>query len=490
MSDQDNTPQRRSRLLNLLTDGALLAAGFCTGMILAAVVAEKGTGAWFAIVGIAAFMAGLACHQILSRQRWILTAGCLLAFSAGTALAHLRGITQPAAPAAKPEEPSLVKAETLHPESFTETLTLRGTVAPGKSAVLAFPCAGHITRLDVRENHLVRKDQPLAALDDRQYQSSLLEARAACTQARAERERFSNLVKENTAPQRLLDNAVAAHEMAKAQVAILEDKIKDTILKAPFSGQISVRHMEKGEYATPGKPVFELINTDPVKIETGVPEALIDKVQPNAKVTITLDAQNNAAALNGEITFSGNVSRIAPTTSPNTPIYKVEVLADNPEGALRPGRVARLTLTVKTYPRATLLTLPVVNRENGEHYVFQLRTLDTSKADWIEAHPRLGEAHLQKQAALLADAGHFYIARKTVLRKFAIHGDQYVVLDDLGQAPVITRGGHRLKDLTPVRTGILKSSRDLLAAQDEPPGDKQPSNGPPGNESTGNGSTP
>jgi hypothetical protein len=78
------------------------------------------------------------------------------------------------------------------------------------------------------------------------------------------------------------------------------------------------------------------------------------------------------------------------------------------------------------------------------------------------AHHALTPEQLQAMVALVKNPEEIGIARQVVLKDFLVHDGDYVVCDALPDYPVVTQGAYLLKELSMVRTGILKNSEDMI----------------------------
>ncbi len=82
-----------------------------------------------------------------------------------------------------------------------------------------------------------------------------------------------------------------ASAAVKAQQATLEIAITQldyTLVKAPFDGIVTIRHIEKGETVDVGMPVMSGLSLDQLRVITYVPESLIGHINQNFSVQITL----------------------------------------------------------------------------------------------------------------------------------------------------------------------------------------------------------
>ena len=69
--------------------------------------------------------------------------------------------------------------------------------------------------------------------------------------------------------------ARAAVEAARAQVAIAQQALADTVIRAPFSGYVSNRPTAVGEFVSTASIVATILRTNPIKIQIQIAEAVL-----------------------------------------------------------------------------------------------------------------------------------------------------------------------------------------------------------------------
>ncbi len=127
---------------------------------------------------------------------------------------------------------------------------------------------------------------------------------------------------------------IAAAEAGQAAATITKD---DTLLKAPLNGWMLQRSVEVGDLVSPGKAAFVLANTSVVKAQFGVADLDVQILKPGGALTVELEA------LPGK-TFTGQITSISPSADQKTRLFQVEVSIQNPDGLLKVGMIASLTL--------------------------------------------------------------------------------------------------------------------------------------------------
>ena len=83
--------------------------------------------------------------------------------------------------------------------------------------------------------------------------------------------------------------------------------LKATTIRAPASGIVSNMKLQVGEYAQAGKPVFSLIQNQPIWVEANLKETQLTHIQPGQQATIVVDAYPDKI-------WESVVSSIAPAT--------------------------------------------------------------------------------------------------------------------------------------------------------------------------------
>ncbi|HQI01520.1 MAG TPA: efflux RND transporter periplasmic adaptor subunit [Deltaproteobacteria bacterium] len=167
--------------------------------------------------------------------------------------------------------------------------------------------------------------------------SKLHEADAVLAQAESNLRKIDSTKKDIEAAQAQIDLSKAALEQAKIQLGY-------TKLTAPYSGIITSRNVEPGEFVSPGREVLSLSDLSRVDLKVFVDETDIGKVRPNQKVDVVVDA------FPGKF-FKGRVSYISPEAE-FTPkiiqtkkervklVYLVKVSVPNPKFELKTGMPA------------------------------------------------------------------------------------------------------------------------------------------------------
>lgn len=251
--------------------------------------------------------------------------------------------------ACKPEHAALeirpVRTVIVDPEPFLDTRQAIGEVKPRYESDLSFRVSGKLDSRRVDVGAVVKEGDLLATLDVTDYQNKLnsaqadvVAAQAALVEAQSTENRLGKLVKQGWTPQATYDTAL--HNMqaaeakvaaAKASLALAQDQLKYTDLKADFDGVITAVGAEAGQNVSAGQMVVKLARmTDKDGVFTVAEAALLDHRIEGAEVIVW-------PLSNPQLTIDGVVREISPVADATTRTYTVKVTLEEPPPSVRFG---------------------------------------------------------------------------------------------------------------------------------------------------------
>jgi len=181
----------------------------------------------------------------------------------------------------------------------------------------------------------------------------------------AAKERFEVCKAKLNAARAQLAVAEAKVNTAKYQIGAAESRLKtteatiytasiplgDAELRAPLSAVVIERKIEVGQLVSIGTPAFVLADLSSVKAAFGVPDLALQNFKLGDTLTMTTDALPGTE-------FSGHISRIAPAADQSSRVFDVEVTIPNPEGLLKPGMIAAMSVN-ETGPSTEVPVVPL-----------------------------------------------------------------------------------------------------------------------------------
>ena len=146
-------------------------------------------------------------------------------------------------------------------------------------------------------------------------------------------------------------------QRAEAETAYAKGVLDRHQLRAPFSGVVSAKETELGEWVTPGQPVLTLVATQGLYMDFPVSEDYLMDVSLDTPVSYNL-GDNSRDARPGVITTT------VPVTDPGARTFLLRVQPSDADPRMFPGMSARAQLTLATgrlgltVPRDAILNYP------------------------------------------------------------------------------------------------------------------------------------
>ena len=308
------------------------------------------------------------------RPRWI-----LLLTTLGLLSAPLAGCSKLAAkfaPAdddsadddsAEDEGPSSVPvrakpARTGHLES---TVSSSSTVESVHQVILITKVSGTVRSVNVEEGASVRKGQTLAVIDNPMQKGERDRAKASLGKSEEDLERLQSLHEKGFISDNEWNETVHAHALAQTTYEQAQSSLDDTVIRAPFSGTISLREIEVGENISVGKTVFSVVDLEQLEVDLHLPERNLSDVVAGQSARISSEFT--------ELVTDGEVLRIAPTVDAATGTVKVTVAVRQEAPVLRPGMFVTVDVITATLDAAILIPKRAVVYEDGEPVAYVIR---------------------------------------------------------------------------------------------------------------------
>lgn len=316
-----------------------------------------------------------------------------------------------------------------------------GTVVSLNQVELRAQVAGYITGIFFKEGEIVQKGKPLYEIDRRKYEAayrqaeaSIMSAKANLNKAQKDADRYHRLAEQDAVARQTLDNAEAALETNRSQVAAAEAQLLAartdldySYIRAPFTGRIGISQVKLGAQVSPGTTLLNTMSSEnPIAVEFVVSET--DIARFSALQGKTISPQDSTFRLQlpdgTAYTEKGKISVIDRGVDNQTATMKVRIEFSNPKDVLKDGMSC---------------VLQVLNTQSGDHVIIPYK-------------------------AVIEQMGEFFVfvSKDTTAEQRKIHlgprlRDQIVVLDGVNAGEkVITEGYQRLRDGGKIDTAAPK----------------------------------
>ncbi|MCU0446391.1 MAG: efflux RND transporter periplasmic adaptor subunit [Microscillaceae bacterium] len=207
---------------------------------------------------------------------------------------------------------------------------------------------GRVVSIFFDKGSMIGEGQTLLKIDDEALQRQLKIAQLNFDKRKRDLQRFENLASSNATTTIQVDEARFAFANAEQQIADLQEKIAKTTVKAPISGIINRKVVEKGSFLAPGAPIAEITDISSLKMIVRVAETEILKIKEGQKVKIQSEVHFG-------VDYQGIVKSVA-VKADNSKRYEVEIaLANNPQNPLKAGMFGTAYFEFNTSGKSLLI---------------------------------------------------------------------------------------------------------------------------------------
>jgi len=313
---------------------------------------------------------------------------------AGTGQPGLSRFLPPAEAAVSPAPAALAEIGVIEavarPVSEYEEFTGR-FVAANEVAIQA-RVSGQLEAIHFRSGQVVRKGDLLFTIDPRPFATTLAEAEARLTEARAAlRLAESDLVRQQTlmerghAAQSALDTVRQRAEAARAAIGGAEAAVKRawldlefTRIHAPISGRISDDAVSVGNLITAGassQPLTTIVSIDPIHFEFDATERQFLNYQrqaANGDARAETRSKAVSVKLVDEDSFDhdGVIDFLDNALDRSSGTIRGRAVIPNPNGSLTPGMFGRLRMTLAKDVDRILVPDQAIGSDQAEKFVW------------------------------------------------------------------------------------------------------------------------
>jgi len=283
--------------------------------------------------------------------RWFIIVGALLAALVGGLVwfNHFRSEAIKQFFANNKPPPATVTVAVAKSEVVPNLVTAVGDLAAVHQVNVTPDVAGRVTDIMFTAGASVKAGTPLVQLFDAPEQGDLASFKAQATVAQLSLDRAKQLAARQFGPQATVDQAQAAFDQATAGIAKTEAIISQKLVRAPFNGELGVRHVEVGQFLTAGTQIVTLTDLSTLYANFTVPEKGSAALKVGQTVRVAVDAYPGQ-------TFEGKINAIEPQIAADTRNIRVQATIENPDHILKPGMFT--TTTVVLPDKAAVVTVP------------------------------------------------------------------------------------------------------------------------------------
>jgi RND family efflux transporter MFP subunit len=269
-----------------------------------------------------------------------------------------------------PPPPIKVGAMNVDQGEILQSLSLSGVMKFSANTTLSGEVSAQVETIDVEDGQFVKKGDVLLTLDRTKIEEAVDQANAnlkkdgaslAFNKSELDRNkglRDTGSVSHSAYDQKLTayQNSLGQVEAGRALLAQAMEDLKKTRVTAPISGVLSKRFVEKGDWVSEGKRLFQISDYRRIYLEAFMTDLEVGRLSVKKIRAKGQEAEVTLDAYPGE-TIAGRLTYIEPVANDNR-LFEVRIYVDNNDMRLLQGMVGRARVAVKTIPDA--VRVPIV----------------------------------------------------------------------------------------------------------------------------------
>lgn len=223
-----------------------------------------------------------------------------------------------------------VIVDTVRNQQVASEFSVNGTFTPSHEIAITAESQGKLQTINSEVGKNVVAGQVLASINNVVFASQLKFAKSNLEKSEKDMKRYDDLSHGDAATVQQYESAKQDFEAAQSAYTSAKVDYENTFIKAPFSGIITKRYVDKGSYLTTGSSVFDIVSIDKIKFVAKLTTEEVQGVAKDQVVTVQVDAYP-------ESVFEGKISTIT-VQSDASKRYDVEIeVSNSSDKIVKPG---------------------------------------------------------------------------------------------------------------------------------------------------------
>ena len=270
---------------------------------------------------------------ILSTKQKIIIAGLIVLL--GGALLSTKLFSHKPAPASK-GLPSVSLAKVALAKDVL-TISAIGSVKAAQGVEVSAPTAGIIDTILFQSGQNVQAGDVLATLKNDDLKAIVMEDQSKYQIAQLDAARAKKLVKQGFISRQYTDQSLANATQAEAQLKHDQALLDNTIIKAPFSGALSISQVDHGQYVSAGQHIVSLEDRSKMYVDFSIPEKQSDQVAVGNLIVAKSHQSHNHE-------WQGKIMALGSQMDNDTRSLPVRVELTPPLDSLTPGMYVNISV--------------------------------------------------------------------------------------------------------------------------------------------------
>lgn len=222
----------------------------------------------------------------------------------------------------------------------TYDISYHGTFEPNCEVTVVSEAQGKIKSYAFEEGIFIAEGKIMASIENDILSYQLENAEATYKKVNSDLQRLERLTPGEAVSTQQLDDARLALSNAKNAYLTLKKQYNNSFIKAPVSGIVGKRYVEKGTFITTGTPIADIVDTRKMKFIAWFSATDLVQVKTGQAVTLSTDLYPN--------TNYPGIIKVVGIKPDESKRYRIQAeVQNNDKQPLIPGTDGLLTISLK-----------------------------------------------------------------------------------------------------------------------------------------------
>ncbi len=240
-------------------------------------------------------------------------------------------------------------------QSMTRERTFDGLTEAVKQATVSAQVTGRITEINFDVDDFVPKGEVILRFRDKEQRAAVDAAQARFDEASAEHKRVSDLLERKLVARAAFDKAEAALKAARAELDRAQEQLDNTVVRAPYAGIVTKRHVEVGETANVGQALVTGLSLEDVRVTVDLPQDMVGVVRERGQARVVF------THLGGDGIAAESIT-VFPYADPASHTFRTRVELPAGLQGVYPGMFAKVSFVTEEVQRLVVPASAVVHR--------------------------------------------------------------------------------------------------------------------------------
>lgn len=261
------------------------------------------------------------------------------------------------------QKPRVIEAQTVSFGTMSKRINTVGHLRAKEVVVIKAELAARIAEISFTEGGIVKKGDLIIRFEDEDLKAAVQQAEGEYEVAKADFERVNNLFNKNIESIKKLDESKGRLKIAEGRLTAAKANLEKANIKAPFDGTIGIINVSPGAFVQGATELVTVVDNTAVKVIFKIPEKNIHDVG------VGQVAEIKVGALKKQI-FNGTVEAVDARIDMESHSLQVKASIPNPDGLLREGLFADVSLIVGEKGNAISVDESAVDRLGEREFVW------------------------------------------------------------------------------------------------------------------------